>query len=160
MGHFAKGLQSADRVKQVQLQILRGELEAMKMKESEGISDYITRVQLKQYGEILIDARVVEKILRSLIENFENVVCAIEESKFLEEMIIVDLASSFKTHEQRKKNKKQELLEEALQAKATIKEDKTMYAQQNRERGRGHGGRGRKNNYEEKDQSCQKNWRG
>ena len=74
----------ADRVKQVRLQTLRGELEAMKMKETEGVSDYITRVQtivnqLKRNGETLTDARVVEKILQSLTEDFENVVCAIEE---------------------------------------------------------------------------------
>ncbi|XP_078153550.1 uncharacterized protein LOC144548693 [Carex rostrata] len=124
----------ANRVKQVRLQTLRDELEAMKMKESEGIYDYITRVQtvvnqLKRNGEFLSDARVVEKILRSLAEKFENVVCAIEESKNLEEMSIDDLASYLEAHEQRNKKKKQELLEKALQAKTTIKEDKAMYAQ-------------------------------
>jgi len=60
-------------------QTLRGELEAMKMKDSEDVSSYITCVQtvanqLKQNGETtLTDARVVEKILRSLIDEFENV---------------------------------------------------------------------------------------
>ena len=166
-----KVFKGADRVKQVRLQTLRGELEAMKMKESEGVSDYITRVQtvvnqLKRNGETITDSRVVEKILRSLTENFENVVCAIEESKNLEEMTIDDLAGSLEAHEQRKK-KKQDLLEEALQSKATIKEDKTMYAQQNwRGRGRDRGGRGhgrgcgRGDNSKEKDQPIQQNWRG
>jgi gag-polypeptide of LTR copia-type/Domain of unknown function (DUF4219) len=64
-----KMFKGADRVKQVRLQTLRGELESMKMKESESVSDYITRVQavvnqLIRNGEALTDAQVVEKILR------------------------------------------------------------------------------------------------
>ena len=169
-----KAFKGADRVKQVRLQTLRGELEAMKMKETEGVSDYITRVQtvvnqLKGNGETLTDARVVEKILRSLTENFENVVCAIEESKDLENVTVDELAGSLEAHEQRKKKKKNESLEEALQAKATIKDDKAMFVQNNRGRGRGRGGRGfgrgggrghGNNNYEEKSHPNQHNWRG
>jgi transposase InsO family protein len=145
----------------------------MKMKESEGVSDYITRVQtmvnqLKRNGETLTDARVVEKILRSLSENFENVVCAIEESKNLEEMTVDDLVGSLEAHEQRKK-KKNESLEEALQAKVSIKDENVLYTQNFRGRGRGRGGRnngrggggrGRGGYYEEKGQSSQQNGRG
>jgi hypothetical protein len=59
-----KVFKGADRVKQVRLQTLRGELESMKMKESETVSDYITRVQavvnqLIRNGEALTDARIV-----------------------------------------------------------------------------------------------------
>jgi len=54
------------------------------MKDSEDVSSYITCVQtiankLKRNGETLTNARVVEKNFRSLIDDFENVVCAIEE---------------------------------------------------------------------------------
>lgn len=35
-----------DRVKQVQLQTLKGELESMKMKEAEGVAEYITWVEI------------------------------------------------------------------------------------------------------------------
>lgn len=53
-----KVFRGVDRVKQVQLQILRGELEAMKVNETKGVSEYITRVQavvnqLKPNGEHL-----------------------------------------------------------------------------------------------------------
>jgi RNase H-fold protein (predicted Holliday junction resolvase) len=144
-----KAYKGADRVKQVRLQTLRGEFETLRMKESEGVSDYITRVEmvvnpLKINGEEISENRVVEKILRSLTNDFENVVCAIKESKNLTEMTVDEVSSSLEAHEQRKKKKKkkQEVLEEILQAKATLKEDKSENSEGGR--GRGHGGfRGR-----------------
>jgi gag-polypeptide of LTR copia-type len=106
-----KVFKRADRVKQVCLQTLRGELKSMKMKESKSVSDYITRVQamvnqLILNGEVLTDARVMEKILRSLTDNFENVVCAIEESKDLAMLTVDELVGSLEAHEQRKKKKR------------------------------------------------------
>ena len=106
-----------DWVKQVRLQTLRGKLESMKMKESENVSDYITRVQtvanqLNRNREMLPETWVVEKILRSLTNNFENVVCAIEESKDLTKFTDDELAGSLEAHEQRKKKK--ETLDQAL----------------------------------------------
>ena len=48
------------------------------MKETEGVAEYITRVetvtnQLARNGETLSASRVVEKIMRSLIEDFDGV---------------------------------------------------------------------------------------
>jgi gag-polypeptide of LTR copia-type len=103
-----KVFKGTDRVKQVRLQTLRGELESMKMKESESVSDYITRVQavvnqLIRNGEALTDARVVEKILRSLTGNFENVVCVIEESKDLVKLTVDELVGSLENNVREKK---------------------------------------------------------
>jgi gag-polypeptide of LTR copia-type len=86
-----KTYKGADRVKQVRVQTLRGEFQTLKMKESEDVLDYITRVelmvnQLKRNGEYMNESRVVKKILRSLVDEFENMVCAIEESKNLAKM--------------------------------------------------------------------------
>ena len=100
------------------------------MKESESVSDYITRVQtvvnqLNQNREMLPETRVVEKILRLLTNDFENVVYAIEESKDLATFTIDELAGSLEAHEQRKK-KKEETLDQTLQIKASIKDEKTL----------------------------------
>ncbi|GKB69881.1 retrovirus-related pol polyprotein from transposon TNT 1-94 [Tanacetum coccineum] len=141
----------------------------MKMKESEGVSDYITRVQtvvnqLKRNGETLADLRVVDKVLRSLTGKFKKVVCAIEESKDIEDITIGDLTGSLEAHEQIKLKKKQESLNVALQTNVTVKdvkEEKAMYVEQGRGsnfRGRGFGrgrGRGRENNHHERQQSTQ-----
>ena len=65
--------------------------------------------QLNRYGEMLPETHVVEKILRSLAHNFENIVCAIEESKDLATFTIDELADSLEVHEQRKKKKEETL---------------------------------------------------
>ncbi|GJS90695.1 retrovirus-related pol polyprotein from transposon TNT 1-94 [Tanacetum coccineum] len=103
----------ADRVKQVRIQTLRGELEAIKMKEIEGVSDYITRMQTVK---------------------FENVVYAIKESNNLKDMTIDDLAGTLEAHEQRKLKKKQESFDDqVLQTNVTVEEE-AMYVQRNEHR--------------------------
>jgi Mg2+ and Co2+ transporter CorA len=61
----------------------------LRMNCTERVSDYITKVvtnQLKRNGESLSEQKVVEKILKSLTDTFENVIYAIEESKDLIEL--------------------------------------------------------------------------
>jgi hypothetical protein len=68
--------------------------------------------------------------------------CTIEESKYLTELFVDELIGSLLAHEQRKKLKKKETLEEALQAKVVIKE-KTLYVHK-AQQACGRGGRGRR----------------
>ena len=129
-----KAYKGDDRVKQVRLQTLRGELESMKMNETKGVAEYITRVetvvnQLSRNGETLPASRVVEKILWSLMDDFENMVCTMEASKDLSMLTIEELVGSLEAHEQRKKKKKVEPLDQLLQTKMSIKYEKAQNTQ-------------------------------
>ncbi|KAA0060771.1 polyprotein [Cucumis melo var. makuwa] len=79
-----KAFKGADRVKQAQMVVN----------------------QLKHNGDTLKDARVVEKIFLSLTNDFENVVCATEESKNLEEMTTMILQIPLKHMNKERKEKK------------------------------------------------------
>lgn len=60
------------------------DFEAMKMKQSESISNYFSRVKIivnqsKKYEDKIEDVRMAEKIVRFLTPTFNYVVCVMEE---------------------------------------------------------------------------------
>ncbi|XP_076917024.1 uncharacterized protein LOC143576934 [Bidens hawaiensis] len=63
---------------------------------------------MRNLGEELSDVKVVEKILRSLTENFNYVVCTIEESKDIDALSVDELQSSLLVHEQKLTRKTQD----------------------------------------------------
>lgn len=91
--------------------------------------------KMRVYGEDMKDVTIVEKILRSLTDRFNYIVCSIEESKDIDELSIDELQSSLIVHEQ--KFHRQSGEEQAL---------KVSYEEKSGGRGRGRAalrGRGR-----------------
>lgn len=70
--------------------------------------------KMRLYSDQTQDHTIVGKILRSLTPKFNFVVCAIEESKDIDELPLDELQSSLLVHEQ--KFKQQEMEEQTLKA--------------------------------------------
>lgn len=80
-----KKFQGSAKAKRQQLQALRTEFENLRMKNTESVSDYFSRTltivnKMRIHGEKIEDTFVVEKILRSMAEKFNYVVCSIKEA--------------------------------------------------------------------------------
>nr|GEW02687.1 retrovirus-related Pol polyprotein from transposon TNT 1-94 [Tanacetum cinerariifolium] len=84
-----KVCKGVDQVKQVRLQTLRGELKAMKMNATEGVSDYITCVQTvpRMYKEMNMEEKETNKEEKEITVDVVSIVVeAVEEA-----MIMVDI---------------------------------------------------------------------
>ncbi len=108
------------RVKRSILQAQRKEFEILEMKQGETITEYFAKVmsvanKMRTYGEQLKDVTIVEKILRSLTDKFNYIVCSIEESKDIDSLSIDELQSSLIVHEQKFHRARSE--EQSLNAK-------------------------------------------
>ncbi|XP_073109469.1 uncharacterized protein [Elaeis guineensis] len=98
--------QGNDKVRITKLNTLRREFENLKMKENESVKDYTFRMievvnQMKIYGEITFDQRIVQKVSSSLTQNFFIEVTIIEESKDLTKLSSTELFGSLLAHEQK-----------------------------------------------------------
>ena len=68
---------------------------------------------MRNCGEDMPDVKIVEKILRSLTDKFNIVVCSIEESKDIDQLTVDELQASLLVHEQKVIDKRSE--EQVLQ---------------------------------------------
>ena len=128
-------------VQRAQLQTLRREFEILEMKTSESVNDYFSRVMLvannmRNVGEVMQDGKIVEKILRTLTERFNYIVCSMEESKDIDSLSMDELQSSLLVHEQ--KFGKSDVEDQALKV---IGGERSIAKEEDRfgERGRGSG---------------------
>ncbi|XP_022003035.1 uncharacterized protein LOC110900455 [Helianthus annuus] len=145
-----KAYRGENKVKMVRLQTLRCEFDALKMKDSESIEDYINRMavivnQLRLNEERIEEQRIVEKILRSLTRKYELVVVAIEESKDINAISTEELQGILQSHELRLKQYDDASIEQAFQIQSN-QHDRTRQSRSDYN-GRGRGkGRGKFNN--------------
>jgi hypothetical protein len=56
---------------------------------------------MRNYGEDMQDVKIIEKILRTLTDKFNYIVCSIEESKDIDLLSVDELQSSLIVHEQK-----------------------------------------------------------
>ncbi|KAK4399015.1 Retrovirus-related Pol polyprotein from transposon RE2 [Sesamum angolense] len=98
----------------------------MKMKDSETIDEYYTKVrelvnQLKAYGEDIPEKRVVEKLLISVTEKYDPIVTTIEETKDITTLTVTELVGSLEAYEKRRSRREENSLENAFQSKLNMR---------------------------------------
>jgi hypothetical protein len=98
--------QGNDRVRRAQLNRLRREFEVLAMKQGESVNVYFGRVMtiandMRNCDEDMTDVKIVEKILRTLTEKWNYIVCSIEEANDVDTLTVDALQSSLLVHEQK-----------------------------------------------------------
>ncbi|KAL0317184.1 UNVERIFIED_CONTAM: putative mitochondrial protein [Sesamum angustifolium] len=121
-----KEYQGNAKVRIIKLQTLRRDFENMKMKDSETIDEYYTKVrelvnQLKAYGEDIPEKRVVEKLLISVTEKYDPIVTTIEETKDITTLTVTELVGSLEAYEKRRSRREEISLENAFQSKLNMR---------------------------------------
>ncbi|XP_052727839.1 uncharacterized protein LOC128195027 [Vigna angularis] len=92
------------RVQRAQLQRLHREFEIPKKQNGESVNDYISRVMIlandmRGVGETMEDGHIVEKIMSTLSDKYNYIVCSIEELKDINKMTVDELHNSLLIHE-------------------------------------------------------------
>ncbi|CAL9008425.1 unnamed protein product [Prunus brigantina] len=94
-----------DHVRSVKLQNLICEFEYTRMHDNESLSTYLTRLndlinQMKTYGEVLSNERLVQKVLISLSKVYDPICLVIENTKSLETLELQEVIAIMKSQEQ------------------------------------------------------------
>ncbi|GKD32477.1 zinc finger, CCHC-type containing protein [Tanacetum coccineum] len=98
-----------DRVQKARLQTLRSELETLKMKNNETVSDFAGKLgsirgKVKSLGSTLKDKTLVRKLLNSLPKKFLPIVASIEQYSEIDEMSFEEAMGRIITFEERIKS--------------------------------------------------------
>ncbi|XP_069155715.1 uncharacterized protein [Solanum lycopersicum] len=111
-----------EKVRTINIQILRREFQNLKMIEIEKIYKYCTRVmnivnELRNHSDTISNQQFLENILISVTEKYEYIVAITEETKHLSKLSIKELVGSFCAHEKRRFFREDQPKETAFQSK-------------------------------------------
>ncbi|XP_068323134.1 uncharacterized protein [Pyrus communis] len=90
-----------DQVQSVKLQNFRREFKYTRMRDDESLSGYLTRLnelinQMKTFGEVLSNERLVQKVLISLSKPYDPICLVIENTKCIETIELQEVGNSKK----------------------------------------------------------------
>ena len=100
----------ADRVKKAKVQTLKGDFEALQMKDNEQLDDFCLKLSgivtnIRTLGEEIQESYVVKKLLRVVPQKFLQIASTIEQFGDLETMTVEETVGSLKAHEERLRGK-------------------------------------------------------
>jgi len=100
---------------------LRRQFEGLKMIKTDTIKDFSSQIsklvnQVRLLREDFLDSRVVKKVLVSLLEKFEHMICSLEDSKDFSEMSFQELVNTLQAVEHRQAYREEGTSKEALVA--------------------------------------------
>lgn len=112
-------------IKNYKIQKLASEFETIRMKNSDTIAEFHSRLKdivnsLYNLNEIIPEYRVVKKILKSLLDRFIPKITVIEESKYLNTLKKNKLLGSFQTFETNSLSKSSSQKKESIAFKVKV----------------------------------------
>ena len=94
------------RVKEVKVQSLKNEFEAICMKNGESIDDFAMKLttivnDIHSLGDVVEEISVVKKFLRAVLPRFMQIVTSIEQYDDLKNMSVEEVVGRLKVHEEK-----------------------------------------------------------
>ncbi|XP_074373655.1 uncharacterized protein LOC141714004 [Apium graveolens] len=105
----------AERVKEANVQTLKGEFESLTMKETYNIDDFCMKLSgiatnIWVLGEVMEESSIVRKILRAVPDKFLQIASNIEQFGDMKAMTVEELVDRLKAHEESESAERQQLL--------------------------------------------------
>lgn len=110
----------------IKLKTLRRKFKFLKMKDSENVKDYYSKLkdivsQMRAYGDTILDKKIVEKILISISDKYDSIVTTIEQTKDLSTLSVTELIDSLEAYEQRLRSYDENSIENVFQSKLKLR---------------------------------------